>query len=138
MKAITTRCHQRRNPELVLEAGEAHVPKTCLDHLVHTVEDMVDGGSVFRPGQTFQVGWMLTRVATSEDETRMTLHEPDLRSMPIQWMPGVTYTLRTLMLQLLTLDSGANRQSMAEMASGATWALCPVRLQLAEQPAAVP
>ena len=65
---------------------------------------MVHGGSVFRAGETFQYGWMLTLVQQRDDGT-LTLHEPDMKSMPIEFVPGVTETVRHMMLQLFTLDS---------------------------------
>lgn len=76
---------------------------------------MVRNGSVFRPGQTFQIGWMITQVH-QHDATHLTLFEPDMESMPIKWTPGITHSLRTLMLQLFMLDS-VNLRSQMQPAS---------------------
>ncbi|MEL7337875.1 MAG: hypothetical protein AAFN70_16895 [Planctomycetota bacterium] len=47
---------------------------------------------------------MLTLIQELSDGS-LTLHEPDMLSMPIKFVPGVTETVRHLMLQLFTLDS---------------------------------
>jgi hypothetical protein len=43
---------------------------------------------------------------------RLALREPDMRSMPIQWVPGITHTLRQKMLQVFMLDSVSLRDEM--------------------------
>jgi hypothetical protein len=88
----TTKCEQFGHPEFVLEV-DASVPDVYARDLVETIECMVRGDSAFRPDETFQIGWMLTRVQEQGPRQR-TLEEPDMRSMPIQWTPGVTHTLR--------------------------------------------
>jgi hypothetical protein len=107
----TSRCEQFGHPEFVLEVDASHVPDIYTRNLAETIEGMVADGSAFRPGETFQIGWMLTRVQ-AQGPRHLTLHEPDMRSMPIQWIPGVTHTLRQKMLQVFMLDSVALRHQM--------------------------
>jgi hypothetical protein len=107
----TTQCSRFQRPEFVLEADESIVPDFYLNRIVETIETMVERGSVFKPGETFQIGWMLTLVQ-SLDDSRLTLHEPDMQAMPIRWIPGITETLRQMMVQLHTLDSFALRQEI--------------------------
>ena len=110
MRITTTKCSQHRHPEFVLEADEAQVPEVYLQNVVQTIEGMVAGGSVFRPEQTFQIGWGLTLVKAAGGQ--LTLVEPDMQSFPIQWVPGITHTLRQMMLQLFMLDSVGLRKQM--------------------------
>ena len=104
MVVTTTGCAAFDHPEFRLEADEASVPPTYLTATARTIEEMVAGGSVFRPGQTFQIGWMVTSVCR-DGGGRLTLHEPDGRAMPIRFVPGLTHTLRTQMLQRFVADS---------------------------------
>ena len=111
MVIVTETCRRHGHPEFVLEADEAHVPAIYLENVAQTVQRMVAQGSVFRAGETFQIGWMLTRVesygsAGNPARTdRLTLFEPDMKAMPIRFVPGITETLRQMMLQLFMLDS---------------------------------
>jgi hypothetical protein len=111
MILATTKCSQHGHPEFVLEGGETCIPEVHLRDLARTIEEMVEQGSVFKPGDTFHVGWMSTLVQPY-DASRLTLHEPDLQSIPIQWVPGVTETLRHRMVQVYTLDSFSLRQEI--------------------------
>lgn len=110
MRVATTKCRQFGHPDFVLEADDANVPGDYLTDVAKTIEDMVAVGSVFKPGQTFQIGWGLTRVEPSGEA--LALAEPDMVSFPIKWTQGVTNTLRQMMLQLLTLDSVGLRRKI--------------------------
>jgi hypothetical protein len=110
MRVTTTRCKSHSHPEFVLDA-DSEVPDSHLRELAQTIEEMVAAGSVFRPKQTFQVGWIVTQIA-SFDATQLTLVEPDMKSMPIRWVPGVTETLRQKMVQVFALDSFSLRDEM--------------------------
>ena len=107
----TDTCRAHGHPEFVLRADEAHVPALYLENIAQTVQRMVAEGSVFRPGETFQIGWMLTHVERY-GEDRLTLVEPDMRSLPIKLVPGVSETLRQMMLQLFMLDSASLRSEI--------------------------
>jgi hypothetical protein len=111
MIITTTKCKQFGHPEFVLEADEAHVPDSYLWNIAQTIEDMVASGSVFKPRQNFQIGWMLTHVQATSDG-HLTLFEPDMETFPIKQAPGITHALRTLMLQLFMLDSVSLRNEM--------------------------
>jgi hypothetical protein len=107
----TTQCRQFGHPEFVLQADESVVPDIYIQEMVETIEGMVANGSVFRPCETFQIGWMLTRVH-DHSPNRLTLEEPDMVSLPIRWVPGLTHTLRQKMLQVFMLDSVSLRDDM--------------------------
>jgi hypothetical protein len=104
MVVVTDTCRGHGHPEFVLEADEGHVPSVYLENVAQTIQRMVAAGSVFRPGETFQIGWMLTRVESYGDD-RLTLVEPDMRSMPMRFVRRISETLRQMMLQLFMLDS---------------------------------
>lgn len=110
MRITTTKCSQLGHPEFVLEADDVQVPSAYLTNVVQTIEEMVKGGSVFKPGQTFQIGWSLTLVEQLGE--LLSLAEPDMESFPIKWTKGITSTLRQMMLQLVMLDSVGLRQEM--------------------------
>lgn len=84
MVITTTRCGKFGHVEFALEADTSHVPEVYLRDIVNTVEGMVSRGSVFRAGQTFQIGWMLTQIQ-SNDSGLLTLFEPDMVTFPIKW-----------------------------------------------------
>ena len=112
MIVATRRCTDHNHAEFVLEVDSSAVPQQHIDQLIETLEGMVERGSVFSPGQTLQVGWMITQVQR-HDETRLTLFEPDMQSVPVKYVPGVTETLRQMMLQLFVIDSlGVARSDM--------------------------
>jgi hypothetical protein len=111
MIVSTTKCGKFGYPEFVLEADEIAVPDIYITEMVATIEQMVADGAVFRAGETFQIGWMLTRVQ-EKGPRYLTLEEPDMSSMPIKWIPGITHTLRQKMLQVFMLDSVALRHEM--------------------------
>ena len=108
----THRCSEHNHAEIVLEVDASTVPQQHIDQFIQTLEGVVEQGSAFLPGQTLQVGWMVTQVQ-QYDETRLTLFEPDMRSQPVKYVPGVTETLRQMTLQLFFIDSlGVARSDM--------------------------
>jgi hypothetical protein len=110
---VTTRtCARYGHPEFTLEADEEKVPGSYLTDIAQGIEEMVAQGSDFKPNETFQIGWMVTQVA-EHSAGRLTLLEPDMQAFPVRWVPGITETLRQMMLQLFTLDSVSLRDQMA-------------------------
>lgn len=104
MRLTTSKCGQYKHREFVLEANEAIVPVDYLQQIVTILEEMVASGSAFEPQETFQVGWMPTLIQACGPGC-LTLFEPDMISLPVEWVPGITNTLRQMMLQLFMLDS---------------------------------
>lgn len=104
MIVSTTRCKDHGHAEFVLEVDEHAVPHQHVSFVIETIEGMVAQGSIFSPGETFQIGWMITQVQ-QYDEEQLTLYEPDMRTFPMAFVPGVTETLRQMMLQVFFIDS---------------------------------
>jgi hypothetical protein len=111
MVITTQNCARFRHPEFTLEADTSHIPEQYLQDTANIVEGMIAKGSIFRPGQTFQIGWMITQVQ-SHASGLLTLAEPDMRTFPVKWVPGITQTLRQTILQLFLLDSASFRKDV--------------------------
>jgi hypothetical protein len=111
MKISTTNCCRFSHLEFILEADARSVPDIYLHEMADTIEQLVAAGERFKLNETFQIGWMLTRVE-SYSASQLTLVEPDMKSFPIKWVSGITNTLRQKMMQVFMLDSIALRDQM--------------------------
>lgn len=100
---VTEGCAKYKHAEIAFEVGEG-VPEVDALHFKSTLEGMVASGSRFKAGETFQVAWMILRFAEA-DQGRLSLQEPDMKGMPIQYVNGVTRTLRFMRAQRDTADS---------------------------------
>jgi hypothetical protein len=100
---VTEGCSKYKHPEIMFEVGEG-VPEVDALHFKTTLEGMVASGSRFKAGQTLQLAWMILRFAEA-DKGRLSLQEPDLKGMPIQYVNGVTRALRFMRAQRDTADS---------------------------------
>lgn len=99
MKTVCTRrCAEQGHPEIRLEYDSALALTADALWLSDALEMQVAGGERYQEGETFQVGWALTRFVKDPDGL-LSLEEPDMASMPIQWQPGVTRTLAHLRRQ---------------------------------------
>jgi hypothetical protein len=110
MEIITARCSEFRHREFILRADETVVRDVYLTNAAQTVEAMVAAGEVFQPDETFQFGWMTAKIVA--EGSNLAFVEPDMQSFPIKWVPGLTETLRTQILQLFMLDSVSLRSEM--------------------------
>jgi len=101
----TSTCHKHGHPEFRLTYDQAISP--ILDDalwLLRWLEESVAAGTRFVAGQTCQFGWMLTIVQLHESGD-LTLCEPDMQSLPIQWSQGISLTLAHLRLQKDVVES---------------------------------
>lgn len=85
------------DPALVVVADDAEWFRGWL-------EETVAEGAQYEAGQTCQVGWVVTEVRQHSGGD-LTLWEPDMRSMPIEWVEGVSFTLAHLRAQKDVVDS---------------------------------
>ena len=102
MQVKTTGCAEHGHPEFVLDIGEANA--TDGKWLVQFLEQAVASGERFEAGETFAIGWMITKVVAGKNGT-LTLHEPDMKTMPVEFEPGVQRTLTILRLQKAIAES---------------------------------
>jgi hypothetical protein len=112
MELKTTACGEHDHPEFVIEFDSDGLGDDHGTELVRTIEEMVAEGSVFRPGETFAIGWMVTRIDKA-GAGLLTLSEPDLDTHPLEYSRGITNTLRHKMIQVYTADSyGIDRDDL--------------------------
>jgi hypothetical protein len=101
----TTSCQHHLHPEFRITYDPALVPvEADARWFVKWLEEAVAGGERFAPGQTCQVGWMVTEIRAAGDGT-LALWEPDMRSLPVAWVEGVSHTLSQLRAQKDVVES---------------------------------
>lgn len=72
--------------------------------LLDWLEGAVAEGARFETGQTCQIGWMLAEVRLHESGD-LTLWEPDMRSLPVEWSPTISNSLAHLRIQKDVVES---------------------------------
>ena len=104
----TTRCNIYEHAEFVLEV-DASDEKAIAEapRMIEGLEDMVAEGSQLQPGQTFRYGWIVLMIEQWGEDC-LTLHEPDMRTWPIHYVPGVTNTVKQVPAQFAAVGSVAN------------------------------
>jgi hypothetical protein len=93
----TKNCHKRKHPEILIRVEPKTVLDSDIEWLVSTLEESVQSGTKYEHGEKLQIGWMITEFR-SHDSGLLCLHEPDMKSLPLQFIPSVTTTLRHLRL----------------------------------------
>lgn len=100
----TTNCHQHEHAEFRIAYDPTAVLADDVAWLARWLEQSVGEGARYRPGQTCQVGWMITEVR-QDNNGNLTLWEPDLCSLPVKWSEGVTQALAHLRIQKDAVES---------------------------------
>jgi hypothetical protein len=95
-RTVTIQCSEHNHPDFKLVVDEA-IPQVDVNILGAFLEQSVQGGVRYEDGQTIEYGSMLFRVLQLGD--CLILHEPDLRTIPIAWIEGVTHSMKLLRLQ---------------------------------------
>jgi hypothetical protein len=101
---FTTKCAQFNHPEFEINVSGKGVPRADIDWFLETLEGMVAGGEKFKPGETMQIGWMLTRLEQGERGS-LRVTEPDMKSVPIVFQNTVDRTIRDLRSQKDSVES---------------------------------
>ena len=85
--------------------------QTVLDQdvkvLLRTLELQSSSAAYYKDGETLQVGLITNRFRQLEDG-RLILEEPDMKSFPTQYIPSMSYTLKSLRANLDILKSFRN------------------------------
>lgn len=97
MLIITDKCSEYGHPEFFVYC-EDFIPESDVKHFTSWLERAVSAGEVFKPNEILQTGWMINTFFETDDGS-LALLEPDMKSFPIAWVPGVTQTLRHMRLQ---------------------------------------
>ena len=92
----TTGCSRFGHQEFVLHLSDE--AKMCPQWLLDYLEHSVASGKRFKPEQTLQVGWMVTKLRDNP-KGDLELWEPRFESIPISWVRGINNTVRHLTLQ---------------------------------------
>ncbi len=106
MKVLrTTTCGRYGHPEFRIAYDPAVVVVADdAEWFLNWLEESVGEGARYKPGQTCQLGWVVTEVRQHESGD-LTLWEPDMRSLPVEWSEGVSYTLAHLRVQKDVVES---------------------------------
>jgi hypothetical protein len=99
----TTKCHDYGHPELALALDSTSLEADAR-WFAGILEQMVQSGSRFQPGQSLQIGWSVVWFVALPNKT-LGFEEPDMKSMPLVRQPGLTHSLRHLRLHKDTLES---------------------------------
>ena len=75
-----------------------------VEALLKFIHDSVMRGTAYKPGQTFEIGWMLCNIESTPSGT-LTLFEPDFQSFPINWINSSSHTMLHLRLQRSAVES---------------------------------
>lgn len=93
---FTTKCSAFHHPEFFIVFDPA-IPQPDIESLISFLEESVQGGTQYTNGDLITYGSMLLRVV--ETDNYLMLEEPDLRSLPIEWIPGASQSIKLLRLQ---------------------------------------
>ncbi|PCJ18635.1 MAG: hypothetical protein COB04_06905 [Gammaproteobacteria bacterium] len=100
----TTTCSEHNHPEFALSFDEELVLEEDVAWLLSSLQDLVAGGQTFTPGDSFQIGWLPTLIQ-ERDDGLLTIHEPDMKSIPVAHLPTVTFALLHIRWQKEVADS---------------------------------
>ena len=103
MFLITKNCSKYGHPEFAIECCDS-VPEQDVWDFISYLEDSVRKGKVYKNGDTFTVGWMLAMIFEVQAGV-LGILEPDMKSLPIEWVVGITETLRHFRIQKETVKS---------------------------------
>ncbi len=92
----TTKCSAYEHPEFLFECDSA-IPQADIDIFTSFLEESVENGTRYNEGDLILFGSMLLQIAKVNDS--LTIAEPDLQTMPIEWKQGVTRSMQILRLQ---------------------------------------
>ena len=106
MKTLrTTNCHNHQHPEFRIEYDPSivHV-EFDVTSIVEWIEQTVADGTRYVPGQSCQIGWLITEVRQREDGD-LSLWEPNMGPIPIVWRESISLTMNHLRLQKDLVES---------------------------------
>lgn len=109
----TTGCRRYSHPEFQIAYDPSVVVvEKDVESIIRWLEESIAEGVKYADGQTCQVGWAITEVRAHASGD-LTLWEPDMESMPIRWVEGLTSTLTHLRVQKDTVESVLGRDDLS-------------------------
>lgn len=101
----TTNCRKHLHSEFRFEYDPTIVRvESDVTWVVEWIEQTVAQGTRYVPGQSCQIGWLITEVRQREDGD-LSLWEPNMRPMPIVWRESISHTMAHLRLQKDIVES---------------------------------
>src|SRR5437660_6277255 len=104
MKETTKHCSKYSQQEISFAYDPNRVLEGDAKWLLEWLESEVAKGRRFLPGETVQIGWMVTKLEASEDEI-LKICEPDMKALPVKFVDSVTNTLTHWRLQKMVAES---------------------------------
>jgi hypothetical protein len=127
----TTRCSRHGHSEFRITADPAvAVVEGDATWLLEWLEDTVAQGTRFADGQTCQVGWVVTQIR-QDGGGDLSIWEPDMCHLPVEWSESVSRTLAHLRLQKDVVESMLPSEELAFPSMVQSAIVC-TRLQEAE------
>ena len=104
MRRTTENCGKYGQQEISVAYEQERVLESDVKWLLEWLESEVANGRRFLPGETVQIGWMLTKLEPFENEN-LRICEPDMKSFPVKFVDSVANTLAHLRLQKMVAES---------------------------------
>lgn len=109
---VTTKCKQFGHPEFQIKVTSTAIPRVDIVWFLNGLEERVAAGERFKSGETMQVGWTLTKLEATSNGT-LKIMEPDMKSVPIQFVDSIDSTLKQLRSQKDTVESFSPSQRLS-------------------------
>lgn len=95
-------------PAIVIRISDKAIPEQDVKVILEGFEEQIASGVRFKDEETLQLGFMLNQFKKLDDG-RLVLEEPDMFSFPINFIPSMNYTFKTLRNQKDVVESvGSN------------------------------
>jgi hypothetical protein len=95
-----------------LQFDSAVVSAANVEWFGGVMQKMTSSGSRFGSGQTLELGWSIVRLDAAADGA-LEFREPDFRSMPAKWLPGLSASLVHMALQREVVESVLPAEELA-------------------------
>jgi hypothetical protein len=100
----TSRCSEYGHPEFQFRVTNKAVPAEDIRWFQSWLEQSVANGERFKAGETLQIGWMVTKLASGPNG-RLVITEPDMKAVPIEFVDSLDNTLLHLRAQKDSVES---------------------------------
>lgn len=109
---VTSRCAQFGHPEFEFRVTNEAIPPQDVQWLRSYLEEAVASGERFKPEENLQIGWMVTKLAPGPSG-HLVITEPDMKTIPIEFVDSVDNTLRHLRSQKDSVESAGPDVALA-------------------------
>jgi len=99
----------QNQPPIVINITDNTIPSNDVTAVLRGLEHQIKGGTRFKDGETLQLGFMVNQFSLMDDG-RLRLEEPDMKSVPVKFLPTMNYTFKTLRAQKDIVESIGSTQ----------------------------